>query len=1094
MRCRETFGHAAYRRHFRATAWISAGIALACSSSPLDPPPGAQSVAGGASGAAGSTHDATLLAPGGPLGVGDIAVKGTGGANSSGGAGTGGTSGMATTSSAGSGGGPLTSVSCGDGIRDATFGTDEECDDGPGANPDLCTDACQVSDALAVRGTGAGATRYLGEGRHPVAVGTHGFGVVFVEPDPEPPVIGLSVFDGAGDPRSRIDVGAGSSPVLFASPTVTALDDGSYVAVWTDQGGDGDGLGIALRRVTPETVSGSAPPASGLDADATLSPLQFASGDRPFSQYDADLLRVGDELVVAWTDSSDASTGPDVRYRTFDATGSSANQLRAVGEEQTLSDGPDFEGNVALAPFGATWAAAFRATGGVEETIEVVVPSEGLAWSIGPHPPGAPEDRPALAELDADHLLVLFAVGTDPESTGIANVSRLHAAVLARTSFTPVAELDLPPLDPAYQALTVAQSHPSLVRAGDVLVAAYRASSLVADVAAENVFLQTLSWESDVLSVLIEGRIPRLPEGMLGDQRFPALAVGPRQQGTAGLPEPAPLGALAIAWDDYGATVDPAQGQPDVLVQHWPLPVVRIDGCTVATPCGSGEGDCDDDTECQSGLVCGLNRGAQFTLAPDDGVCVPPHCVDGVQNSTETGKDCGGECGSCLCGNGVVDSLLGETCDDANAVNTDACPSTCLVATCGDGYVRTGVEQCDPPGATCTSTCQLTPCGYLPGDRTCASGEYCDDDGVCKTRPCNLTDPFISLTSVFDDTVRASSITFSADKLSAYVGVGYGVGAGAGYDIKVATRATPTSPFGSFSAVAGIPTTAWEEDPWLSNDGLQLYYSTTNTSNGDPDIMRVTRSTPTGTFGNVTSISLNQIKFDLDPYFAPGQATFFFASDRTAAGLDLWSSTYSGGTFGTPVALTNLNVANARDSDPVVSRDGLRIYFKSRRVAVSHPNVNADGDGDIYMADRSSTSVDFPAPTMINILNTSGIDFPVGVSADGCSLFVGSNRHVGTSDIENYRLYEAKRGTPPQNVTITMKVYGNAGDSVGTPFNCAAGGTCTVTQAYGTYANPVFASRGAYWSGGCDARGSPGLSSDGVVMFMTDPVCTVQFP
>lgn len=1018
------------RRRFGAPGWFAACIALSCASTPDDPAP-PQSAAGGAAGAAGSTHGTAELAPGGPLSIGGIALKGTGGGTASGGAGAGGGAGMATTSSAGMGAGPpLTSVSCGDGIRDTTAETAEECDDGAGSEADLCTELCQVSDAAAVRGSAAGATRYLGEGRHPVAAGLHGFAVAFVEPDSQPPVVGLSVFDAAGDPRSRIDVGASSAPVLFASPVIAALDDGSYAVAWTDHGGDGDGLGVALRRVTPDSVSGSLPPESGLEEDATLSPLQFASGTEAFSQYDADLLRIGNELILAWTDSSDADTGPDVRYRTFDATGSGGDRFRPLDDERTLSNSSSFEGNVALAPFGAAWAAAFRSAGGPEETIEVVAPGEGLVWSIGPHLPGAPEDRPALVELDADHLLVIFAVGTDPESTGIANAFRLQAAVLARSSATPVEVLELPPLGAAHQALTVAQSHPSVVSAGGVLVAAYRASSLVSDPDAEEAFLQVLSWEDDILSVTSEFAIPRLPEGSLGDQRFPALAVGPRQIGTTGLPEPAPLGALAVAWDDYGSTVDPEQGHPDVLVQHWPLPVVRL---------------------------------------PEPGA---------------------GECGD-----GVVQAPLGETCDDANTVDTDACLSTCLLAACGDGFVRTGVEECDPgsspSSSTCNADCTLPPCGYLSGERACATGEYCDDDGECKTPSCGPTDPFISLTSVFADTVRASGITFSADKLTAYVAVGYLLGSGAGFDIKVATRSTPTSAFGSFSAVTGVPTGANEEDPWLSRDGLQLYYSTTDTSNGDPDLMRVTRSTPTGTFGSVTSLSVNQLYIDRDPYFAPGQTTLFFTREQSNA-VDLYSSTYSGGTFGTPAILANVNHATAEDSEPVLTRDGLRLYFKSRRVGTSHTGFS-DGDGDIYLADRASASANFGTPSLVNMLNTSGIDYPVAISADGCSLFIASNRHVGLSDNEIFRIYEAKRGTP-QDVTITMNVVGSAGDSVGTPFNCAAGSTCTRTQAYGTYVNPIYGSRDALWSGACEARGNPGLSSDGIVIFGVDPICTVQFP
>ena len=182
----------------------------------------------------------------------------------------------------------------------------------------------------------------------------------------------------------------------------------------------------------------------------------------------------------------------------------------------------------------------------------------------------------------------------------------------------------------------------------------------------------------------------------------------------------------------------------------------------------------------------------------------------------------------------------------------------------------------------------------------------------------------------------------------------------------------------------------------------------------------MTRSTPTGTFGSVTSLSVNQLYIDRDPFFAPGQSALFFAREQSSA-VDLYSSTYSGGTFATPVILANVNHPTTEDRKPVLSRDGLRLYFKGRRLAVSHPNVNSDGDGDIYLAERTSTSASFGTPTLISILNSTGIDFPTAISADGCSLFVGSNRHTGNSDQEVFRIYEARRGTPPQNVTITMK-------------------------------------------------------------------------
>jgi cysteine-rich repeat protein len=70
--------------------------------------------------------------------------------------------------------------------------------------------------------------------------------------------------------------------------------------------------------------------------------------------------------------------------------------------------------------------------------------------------------------------------------------------------------------------------------------------------------------------------------------------------------------------------------------------------------------------------------------------------------------------GACACGDGYA--LPGEACDDGDADDTDACPSTCEDAACGDGFVRAGVEECDDgdvaDGDGCSAQCELEPvCG-----------------------------------------------------------------------------------------------------------------------------------------------------------------------------------------------------------------------------------------------------------------------------------------------------------------------------------------------------------------------------------------------
>lgn len=55
------------------------------------------------------------------------------------------------------------------------------------------------------------------------------------------------------------------------------------------------------------------------------------------------------------------------------------------------------------------------------------------------------------------------------------------------------------------------------------------------------------------------------------------------------------------------------------------------------------------------------------------------------------------------CGNSLIESP--EQCDDGNQINTDECLPSCLLPTCGDGFVRANQEECDDGNTTDTDTC-----------------------------------------------------------------------------------------------------------------------------------------------------------------------------------------------------------------------------------------------------------------------------------------------------------------------------------------------------------------------------------------------------
>lgn len=206
-----------------------------------------------------------------------------------------------------------------------------------------------------------------------------------------------------------------------------------------------------------------------------------------------------------------------------------------------------------------------------------------------------------------------------------------------------------------------------------------------------------------------------------------------------------------------GETCDPGMGTG--------VDSATCDGNCSAVQCGDGytntaagemcdtSGDsltCDSDctpracgdsyVNTAAGETCDDGNGVLTDDCPDGpmGTCVAATCGDGfVQAGVELCDDggdsmfCDGDCTFPECGDGYVNAVAGETCEDENGVNTDACPDgvggTCQTAVCGDTFVRTGVEDCDDGGdsATCDGDCTFVACGdnYVNG----AAGETCDD-------------------------------------------------------------------------------------------------------------------------------------------------------------------------------------------------------------------------------------------------------------------------------------------------------------------------------------------------------------------------------
>ncbi len=152
--------------------------------------------------------------------------------------------------------------------------------------------------------------------------------------------------------------------------------------------------------------------------------------------------------------------------------------------------------------------------------------------------------------------------------------------------------------------------------------------------------------------------------------------------------------------------------------------------CTEFGPCGSGQGDCDNDSECASGLVCTDNRGAEFGFPAGIDICLPD---DNGGPPTSCGLPLGSgrycsdpACGPCLAGQGDCDNDAecgpGLSCVDnvgatfGFAPGIDVCLQTMCTSENGRGDFCSVCGPCTEGQGDCDS------------DAECAAGLTCVDD------------------------------------------------------------------------------------------------------------------------------------------------------------------------------------------------------------------------------------------------------------------------------------------------------------------------------------------------------------------------------
>ena len=172
------------------------------------------------------------------------------------------------------------------------------------------------------------------------------------------------------------------------------------------------------------------------------------------------------------------------------------------------------------------------------------------------------------------------------------------------------------------------------------------------------------------------------------------------------------------------------------------------------------------------------------------------------------------------CGDGFVWNTDGgnEQCDDGNNDNTDGCLNSCQTAVCGDGYVHSGVEECDNGAANsndaaCTASCNNAECG----DGLVGPGEECDDGNTNDGDACDSSCQWENPVATFTSSVGASGSIFTSSSKT------------------ISVTATFTV------AVAGVS----KSDFGLNDGGASLTTSLASASGGSSDVTWVLTLTMT---------------------------------------------------------------------------------------------------------------------------------------------------------------------------------------------------------------------------------------------------------
>lgn len=198
-----------------------------------------------------------------------------------------------------------------------------------------------------------------------------------------------------------------------------------------------------------------------------------------------------------------------------------------------------------------------------------------------------------------------------------------------------------------------------------------------------------------------------------------------------------------------------------------------------------------------------------------------------------------------------------------------------------------------------------------------------------------------------------------------------------------ATRPSLNAPFVPDNTLAGLASSARDNDPSESADQRTLWFSSER--NGQrADLFFASRATPKDPFGVPQLVPIvNGDAADNHPYFRARAQELWFSSQRNGADRAIFVALRGPTGFQAPVLVKELGT-NVRH--PMVTEDGLDIFFDASDREGSH------GGTDLFTAHRDSTALPFSDVKALTTLNSSADENAGWMSPDGCRFYFSSDR------------------------------------------------------------------------------------------------------